>query len=60
MTTTTLTTFAAWPKLIHGRVAFTASCPCGLEAAWEQIGQAGLDVYEISCSCAAPMVVRSA
>jgi hypothetical protein len=50
---TTLTTFAAWPRLVHGRVSFTASCPCGQEATWEQIGHGGHDVYEISCSCPA-------
>lgn len=50
-----LSTFAAWPKIVHGRVIFTAACPCGLDARWEQIGQAGADTYEISCACTRPL-----
>ena len=56
-----ITSFAAWPKVIAGRVVFTASCPCGQDARWEQVGFATSDVYEISCSCqAADAVVETA
>ncbi|HEX2809041.1 MAG TPA: hypothetical protein VHN80_23000 [Kineosporiaceae bacterium] len=45
------TTFAAWPQPSQGRIDFTASCPCGQDAAWKQIGLGSVDVYVISCSC---------
>jgi hypothetical protein len=54
-----LSTFAAWPKTVYGRVAFTAACPCGRDAVWEQVGQAGLEHYEISCPCEGSTHARS-
>jgi hypothetical protein len=44
-------TFAAWPQAPQGRVDFTASCPCGRDAVWNQVGLGTVDVYVISCNC---------
>jgi hypothetical protein len=49
-------TFAAWPQQSQGRVEFTASCPCGRDASWNQIGLGAADVYVISCTCRSSVI----
>jgi len=44
-------TFTGWPIPAQGRIAFSANCPCGLDAVWEQIGLGEIDRYEITCRC---------
>jgi hypothetical protein len=44
------TTFATWPLPVQGRVVFTAPCPCGRDALWEQDGCGPGGYYHIACS----------
>jgi hypothetical protein len=42
-------TFASWPIPPQGRITFTASCPCGTDALWEQLGVGEVAAYRIHC-----------
>jgi hypothetical protein len=47
-------TFAHWPNTRQGWVDFTAVCPCGTIAAWEQHGSGPTGHYRIVCRRCAP------
>jgi hypothetical protein len=52
-----MTTFSHWPRPAEGTVEFTADCPCGAAAVWEQHGtNAGGATarYRITCRRCAP------
>jgi hypothetical protein len=42
-------TFATWPSPVEGLAAFSAVCPCGAQALWEQYGSTPGHGYCILC-----------
>jgi hypothetical protein len=42
-------TFPAWPQPVEGHATFTAPCPSGFEALWEQTGNRP-GAVDIHCS----------